>query len=92
MKNKTKKICVYCKSEEHLTVEHVVPISKWQEFGVKRRVLDNKSNRAWACMKCNSEKGSMSPAGWFKIHPEYKKNFIQQAKYLSDAVKKIIGI
>jgi len=59
--SKRKKERVYCGSEGPLTVEHVVPISRWQEYRVKRRVLDNKSNRVVACARCNGEKGEMGP-------------------------------
>ena len=89
---KRKKECVYCGSEGPLTVEHVVPISRWQEYGVKRRVLDNKSNRVVACARCNGEKGEMSPKEWFEKHPEYKERFVREAKYVSDTVKRIAGL
>jgi 5-methylcytosine-specific restriction endonuclease McrA len=89
---KGKQTCVYCGSEGPLTIEHVVPISRWCEFGVKRRVLDNKSNKVVACVRCNAEKGSMSPREWFDLHPEYRGRFMSEAKYLSDAVKEIAGI
>lgn len=75
-----------------MTIDHVVPISRWREFGVKRRVLDNKSNRVIACVRCNAEKGAMSPREWFDLHPEYKERFMREARYLSDTVKKIAGI
>lgn len=87
-----KQKCVYCGSEEALTTDHVVPISRWREVGVKRRVLDNPSNRVTACRQCNAEKGSMLPAEWFALHPEYKQRFIRRAKYLSDTVKRIAGV
>jgi len=89
---KQKEVCAYCGSDEEMTVDHVVPISRWQEFHVKRRVLDNKSNRVPCCRKCNAEKGCMSPREWFDLHPEYRKRFIAAAKYLSDAVREIAGI
>ena len=89
---KKKQQCVYCGSEDPLTVDHVVPISRWREFGVPRRVLDNKSNRVLACRRCNNEKGNMSPQEWFARHPEYRERFIREAKYLSDPVKRIAGI
>ena len=84
--------CVYCESEGPLTVEHVVPLSRWREFRVKRRVLDNKSNRVMACEKCNAEKGDMTPREWFDWHPEYKERFRREAKYISDTVKRIAGL
>jgi 5-methylcytosine-specific restriction endonuclease McrA len=89
---KSKKVCVYCGSEGPLTVEHVVPISRWREFGVKRRVLDNKSNKVAACVRCNSEKGSSPPREWFQLHPEYQDRFLSEARYLSDAVRRIAGL
>ncbi len=84
--------CVYCGSEGPLTVDHVVPIGFWRQYGVRRRVLDNKSNRVLACARCNREKGGMSPREWFARHPEYKKRFRYEARYLSDTVKEIAGL
>lgn len=92
MAKKKKKQCVYCGSDGPLSVDHVVPISFWREYGVKRRVLDNSSNRVTACIKCNSEKGGMSPREWFERHPEYKQRFMCHAKYISDTVKQIAGL
>jgi len=91
-KRKSKQRCVYCGGDGPLTIDHVVPISRWREFGVKRRVLDNKSNRVIACVRCNAEKGAMSPREWFDLHPEYKERFMREARYLSDTVRKIAGI
>jgi 5-methylcytosine-specific restriction endonuclease McrA len=83
--------CAYCSSTRNLTVDHVIPISRWRELRVKRRVLDNESNRVIACMKCNSEKKNMMPAEWFALHPEFKACFQTEAKYLSDLVRKYIS-
>lgn len=92
MSKRKKPVCVYCGSTEDLTIEHVVPLSRWREFGIRRRVLDNPSNRVMACRKCNAEKGNMPPAQWFELHPEYRKHFIQEARYLSDQIKALTGI
>jgi 5-methylcytosine-specific restriction endonuclease McrA len=89
---KRKQACVYCGSEGPLTVEHVVPISRWREYRIKRRVLDNESNRVTACIKCNSQKGNLSPKEWFEKYPEYKERFMREAKYVSNAVKRIAGL
>jgi|YNPMSStandDraft_2_1061718.scaffolds.fasta_scaffold46312_1 5-methylcytosine-specific restriction endonuclease McrA len=90
---KTKlRACVYCGSTEDLTIEHVIPLSRWREFQLRRRVLDNPSNRVIACRKCNAEKGDMPPAQWFQLHPEYRKRFIQEARFLSNKVKELTGI
>ncbi len=85
--------CVYCGcAEMSMTTDHVVPLSRWIEFRVKRRILNNKSNRVVACRKCNAEKGNMPPKDWFALHPEYQKRFAQEAKYLSKKVKDIAGV
>lgn len=84
--------CVYCGSTERLTIDHVVPISRWREFGVRRRVLDNNSNRVVACLRCNMEKAAMSPREWFEKHPEYRERFRREARYLSNTVKRIAGL
>ena len=84
--------CVYCGSNKFLTTDHVVPLSRWREVGVRRRILDNQSNRVVACQPCNAAKGAMLPKDWFALHPEYKQRFIQKARYLSNRVKKIAGV
>lgn len=84
--------CVYCGSEGPLSIDHVVPISQWHKYNLKRRVLDNKSNRVSACLKCNHEKGDMPPKEWFIKHPEYREHFLHHAKYVSDVVKRIAGL
>lgn len=55
-------------------------------------MLDNDSNRVLACLKCNGRKGMMSPREWFELHPDYKKRFMAQARYLSDEIRRIVGI
>jgi 5-methylcytosine-specific restriction endonuclease McrA len=92
MAKKRNQRCVYCGSEGPLSIDHVVPIAHWQEYHVKRRILDNDSNRVTACVKCNHEKGGMSPKEWFERHPAYKARFLHQAKYVSDTVKRIAGL
>ena len=49
--------CAYCGSEENLTIDHVVPVS---------RFLDKSSANTWenkvcCCKKCNSKKGNRTP-------------------------------
>ncbi len=84
--------CVYCGSAEVLTTDHVVPISRWREVGVSRRVLDNSSNQVVGCRSCNEAKGALLPQEWFALHPEYKQRFIKKARYLSDTVKGLAGL
>ncbi len=90
--NKAKITCAYCGSDKDLTIEHVVPISRWRELGLRRRVLDNDSNRVHACLRCNAEKGAMLPQEWFHLHPEYRQRFVHEARYISDTVKRIAGL
>ena len=87
---KVKPMCVYCGAEDTLTIDHVVPLSRWREFGIARRVLDNKSNRVLACRKCNLEKGKLSPRAWFKRHPEYRARFMHHARFLSDTIRALV--
>jgi hypothetical protein len=89
--SKDKQACVYCGSQDNLTIDHVVPKSRWRQVGLKRRVLDNSSNLVTACRACNAEKANMLPASWFEIHPEYQQRFFRKAKYLSDKVKVVIN-
>ncbi|MCB0192863.1 MAG: HNH endonuclease [Anaerolineae bacterium] len=84
--------CVYCGSHDSPTIDHVVPLSRWREVGVRRRVLDNASNRVVACLQCNQEKGAMLPQEWFDLHPEYRERFVKKAKYISNLVKEIAGL
>lgn len=84
--------CAYCGAPVADTIDHVIPLSRSREFRVKRRVLDNSSNRVPACSSCNQEKGNMPPAEWFKMHPEYVATFNRVAKYLSNRVRALCGI
>ena len=86
------KACVYCGSSMSPTIDHIIPKSKWHVYSIKRRILDNKSNKVIACFKCNQEKDSMSPKMWFDLHPEFKEHFIRETKYLSNKVKEISGL
>lgn len=42
-------------------MDHVVPISQWRKYGVRRRVLDDDSNNVLACHACNEAKGCSDP-------------------------------
>lgn len=84
--------CVYCGSDGPLTIDHVVPLSRWREFGVRRRILDNKSNQVLACERCNREKAALTPREWFDLHPEYRERFLREAKYLSDTVRRLLDL
>ena len=79
--------CVYCNSPDADTIDHVIAHSKWALFGKKRVIAYCNSNLVPCCDKCNNEKGDMLPSEWFKKHPEYKKTFKHNAKFLSNNVK-----
>ncbi len=85
------RVCVYCGAVADLTIDHVVPLSRWREFRLRRRVLDNESNRVLACARCNFEKGRLSPREWLARHPEFERRFRSCARYLSDDVKRALG-
>jgi len=89
--NKVKR-CVYCGSDESLTIDHVIPKSKWREYNLKRKILNNKSNLVAACYRCNREKGAMTPDQWLDLHPEYRGRFLREAKFLSNPVKQASGL
>ena len=82
--------CVYCGSRENLTTDHVIPLGRWQEVTIRRRVLDNPSNLVTACYSCNQEKANLLPGEWFAKHPEYYRCFLHYARYLSDEVRKVV--
>lgn len=89
---KRRQSCVYCGSETNLTIDHVVPISRWREFGLPRRVLDNKSNKVVACARCNQAKADLPPREWLRQHPDFAHRFRRMAKYLSNPVKQACGL
>lgn len=82
-----KNVCFYCGGDGPITTDHVIPVSRGREFRIRRRVLDNKSNRVPACLKCNQEKADRTPGEWFELHPEYRGRFLANARYLSNAVR-----
>jgi len=50
--------CTYCGSEENLSVDHVIPLSKGGEDYIENLVI--------ACRKCNSSKGNKELNRWLK--------------------------
>ena len=92
MAKSKKKICAYCGSSVNPTIDHIIPRSKWRVYNIRRRILDNESNKVIACVSCNQKKGSMSPKMWFDLHPEYRDRFVKEAKYLSNKVREISGL
>jgi 5-methylcytosine-specific restriction endonuclease McrA len=56
--------CVYCGSQRHLTIDHVIPKSKGGQ--------NTWSNMVTCCSKCNSKKGDRTPeeAGLKSVYPK----------------------
>jgi 5-methylcytosine-specific restriction endonuclease McrA len=67
--------CVYCKSKDNLTLDHVVPRS--------RGGRDAWDNLVTACQRCNTEKGDRTPdeADMKMAHQPFRPSFIM---YLRD--------
>jgi CRISPR/Cas system Type II protein with McrA/HNH and RuvC-like nuclease domain len=56
--------CVYCGSQKHLTIDHVIPKSKGGQ--------NTWSNMVTCCSKCNCKKGDRTPeeAGLKPVYPK----------------------
>ncbi len=56
--------CVYCGSQKHLTIDHVIPKSKGGQ--------NTWSNMVTCCSKCNCKKGDRTPeeAGLKSVYPK----------------------
>lgn len=48
-----KNICQYCGSNKHLTIDHIMPVS--------RGGMNTWGNMVTACFKCNNKKGNKTP-------------------------------
>lgn len=74
-------ICMYCGSNENLTVDHVLPIVKHPELAMS---LDN---MVVACKPCNSRKGSRSQ-GVFLAQKDTPLEFMN---YISPTRSEAVG-
>ena len=84
--------CVYCGSSEHLTTDHVIPISRRHDYGLSGGEINNYGNLVAACRKCNCKKSARTPEEFFQKHPEYEQNFIRNSRYISDRVLSALGL
>lgn len=64
--------CVYCGHDQHLVVEHVVPISRGGDTSAE--------NVAPACRRCNQIKGGRDPWEFLASSPERAANFAQAVR------------
>jgi len=51
--------CIYCGSTDHLSLDHIIPVSKGGP--------DEGSNLVWACRSCNSSKGDKDIFYWYGL-------------------------
>jgi hypothetical protein len=72
--HENKSVCIYCGSDEKLTVEHILPTS--------RGGPNTADNAIFVCKKCNSSKGSKRLYEWFGFSSKDKIPSIAEGKYL----------
>ena len=82
--------CVYCGSQENLTVDHVIPMSRRRDYKLTPREINNYGNLVTACEDCNRQKTGKLPHEFFAESPDKLKHFMYAAKYVSDRVKQDI--
>jgi rubrerythrin len=66
--------CIYCGSREHLTKEHILPLS--------RGGPDHPDNVVWVCRRCNSSKGDKRLYEWYGLERRYEVPRVAEGKYL----------
>ena len=67
-------ICIYCGSNEKLTVDHMIPLS--------RGGPDHPDNAVWVCGRCNSSKGDKRLYEYFSLEKRNQIPRIAEGKYL----------
>lgn len=67
--------CAYCGTETNLTMDHVVPVTKYGETCA--------SNIVPACKQCNSSKSNKDVVEWYTTQPFYSKERLENVlKYI----------
>lgn len=84
--------CVYCNSQENLTIDHVVPIYQRRIYGLQLREIHNYGNLVSACKDCNDEKSHKTLEEFFRDHKDYKRNFLSNAWYVSDRILEYLNL
>ena len=70
--------CVYCGSESHLSIDHIVPTN--------RGGSDSGDNAIWACRRCNSSKSDRDLFDWwFNYREGFPPLFVVRI-YLKQAI------
>ena len=62
-------VCVYCGSNDHLTLDHIRPKCKGGQYDA--------SNLVAACRSCNRSKGSSDVLEWFLGQPFFHPSTLQ---------------
>lgn len=68
------KICEYCHSEENISWDHLIPLSKAGP--------DTAENQVFACRSCNSSKGNKGLYEWYGLEEKDSLPRIVAGKYL----------
>lgn len=73
--------CVYCGSNQNLTIDHLIPKSQ--------NGKDSWENLVTACQKCNSKKGDLSleQAGMELSHQPFRPSFVMFLSKFSGSVR-----
>ena len=58
-------VCIYCGSEEAISMDHIIPISRAGVDPRVMRLLDSADNCVLACKKCNSSKRDHDVFEWY---------------------------
>lgn len=66
--------CIYCGSKEHLSMDHIIPLS--------RGGPDIISNQVFACRSCNSSKGDKDIFYWYGLERKEEIPHMVLSKYL----------
>jgi hypothetical protein len=69
-----KHCCIYCGSVEHLSLDHIIPLSKGGP--------DIISNQVYACQSCNSSKGEKDIFYWYGLERKEEIPPMVLSKYL----------
>jgi len=66
--------CIYCGAKEKLTVDHMIPLSRWGP--------DHPDNAVMVCGRCNSSKGDKRLYEFYSLTNRNKIPRIAEGKYL----------
>jgi len=91
IKSRDNYTCVYCGSRDELTIDHVIPLSRFREYHLHFREVNCDSNLVTACQSCNYSKRDSSPEDFFKEDPKRKRMFLSRAKFVNDRIRSLVN-